>query len=326
MRYERQLILKEVGKEGQEKLSNAKVLVVGAGGLGGSLLQYLAAAGVGTIGICDNDQVSESNLHRQILFHESQVGDLKPIAARRNLLKLNSECNIIPHCERFGPVNGSQLIEKYDFIVDCSDNFETKFLINDLSFLTKKKLIQASIYQFEGQLQVFDYSVESKRPCLRCLWPQVPGKNCVGNCEEAGVLGIVAGVFGTLQCNEVIKMILNFDQLPQGVSLTIDLKTMMMRKIRWSKQINCPLCGVQANIKTAVDSLDLEDFEVTNKNDFSNVIDLRKTPEINPLTLDRSKDYLFICQRGIRSFNTVKKLRKMGYYNIFSLYGGDNVN
>lgn len=326
MRYERQLILKEVGKEGQKKLSNAKVLVVGAGGLGGPLLQYLAAAGVGTIGICDNDRVSESNLHRQILFHESQIGVLKPLAAKRNLLKLNSECNIIPHCERFGPINGSQIIEKYDYIVDCSDNFESKFLLNDLSFLTKKKLIQASIYQFEGQLQVFDYTVEKDKPCLRCLWPQVPASHCVGNCEEAGVLGIVAGVFGTLQCNEVIKMILNIDQLSQGISLMMDLKSMTTRKIKWSKQKDCPLCGEQASIKTASDSLDLEDFEVTSKNDFSNVIDLRKTPEINPSTLDRSKDYLFICQKGIRSFNAVKKLRKMGYSNIYSLYGGDNVN
>jgi len=326
MRYERQVILSEVGSKGQQRLANARVLVVGAGGLGSPVLQYLVATGVGTIGICDNDRVSESNLHRQILFNESQIGSPKALAARDNLLNMNSECNTVIHNFRFSPANGSQLIQEYDIVVDCTDNFQTKFLIHDLCYLTKKKLVQASIYQFEGQLQVFDYTKISDKPCLRCLWPQVPSNNYIGNCAEAGVLGVTPGVLGTIQCNEVIKMILNLENIPQGVSLNIDLKTMTNRKIKWPRQEECPLCGTHAQIKTANDSLILEKFEVIEKNIFSEIIDLRQKPEVDPSMLDDTKDYLFICHKGIRSYKLVKKLRDMGLTNTYSLHGGDNVN
>lgn len=321
-RYERQITLPEVGVSGQEKLKKARVLVIGAGGLGGPVLQYLAAAGVGQIGICDNDLVDLSNLHRQILFTTRDLGLNKAKVAKNHLQKLNENCSIQEYQFRVNHLNITDLLEGHDIIIDCTDNFQTKFLIHDACFLHKKKLIQGSIYQFEGQLQCFDFSQNKTSPCLRCLWPEVPAPDCTSNCQVAGVLGVVPGVFGSLQCNEALKMILEIESLPQGKTLTLNLKNLSQRIIKWKKSSKCPLCGPQPSIYKTSHSIKLEKFEVLEKMDHYEQIDLRVESSFDENDIDPKKEYLFFCQRGIRSYQFVKKLRELGLQNTYSLFGG----
>ncbi len=240
-RYDRQIMLSEIGQDGQTKLENATVLVVGAGGLGSPVLQYLVAAGVGNIGVCDNDEVSISNLHRQILFTSKEIGENKAKVAVKYLNKLNETVNLITIKQRITPQNIAEIFNKYQIIVDCSDNLETKFLLHDNSYSLNKVLIQASIYQFEGQLHFFDFSnLEKKeKPCLRCLWNKIPQSK---DSSKVGVLGIVPAVLGTLQANEVLKNILEIENLPQATSLIINLKTLEQQRISWKKNKNCFLC------------------------------------------------------------------------------------
>lgn len=323
-RYDRQIILPEVGVSGQKKLMDAKVLVIGAGGLGAPVLQYLTAAGVGHIGICDSDSVSLSNLHRQILFHADHIGKNKARVASDVLHKLNHECEFDIIEERINHKNIEDHFSKYQIIVDCTDNFQTKFLIHDTCYLMKKKLVQASIYQYEGQLQCFDFSKKTRSGCLRCLWPKTPTADCVGDCQESGVLGVVPGVLGSLQCNEVLKMILKLSVLEQGKTLILNLKNLKQKTIGWKKNSECPLCDPNGHIKKPRDSINLENFEVMDiKKDFVS-IDLRKNEKILPSDLIGTKSYLFICQKGIRSYNLVKTLRSEGWTNTYSLFGGVN--
>jgi molybdopterin/thiamine biosynthesis adenylyltransferase/rhodanese-related sulfurtransferase len=215
--YSRHLLLKEVGIKGQQKLIEAKVLVIGAGGLGCPILQYLTAAGVGTIGIIDDDIVDVSNLQRQILYTHDDIGIAKVQAAKKRLATLNPHIDIVPHQTRLNPSNAIDLFSQYDIVVDGSDNFQTRYLANDAAVISNKPLVFGSIYKFEGQVSVFNYE---NGPTYRCLFPSPPQPNEVPNCSEVGVLGILPGIIGSLQGNEVLKIILRLGNVLSGKLLT----------------------------------------------------------------------------------------------------------
>ncbi|NJM79126.1 MAG: HesA/MoeB/ThiF family protein [Flavobacterium sp.] len=231
-RYSRHIILSEIGSTGQEKLSKAKILVVGAGGLGCPILQYLVAAGIGTIGIIDFDTVEESNLQRQVLFGTSSIGKNKAIVAKKRLDDLNDTIKIVAYPEKLTSQNAIEIFKNYDVIVDGTDNFATRYLINDTCILTNKPMVFGAIHKFEGQVSVFNYE---NGPSYRCLFPKEPQKNDVGNCTEIGVLGVLPGIIGTLQANEVLKIILGIGKIASGKlvhfnALTLETVTLKINK------------------------------------------------------------------------------------------------
>lgn len=252
-RYARHILLREVGGKGQEALLKAKVLVVGAGGLGSPVLMYLAAAGVGTLGIVDDDVVDLSNLQRQIVHSTAAVGEAKVESARRTLAGVNPEVKLIAHRERLGVDNVERLIAGYDVIADGSDNFETRFLVNDACFFAKKTLVSAAILRFDGQLATFkphakDPSGE-RGPCYRCIFREAPPPGQIPSCAEAGVLGALCGVMGSLQASEVIKEILGIGQSLSGNLLVVEGLATTFRKIRVRRDPGCPLCGDNPTIR-----------------------------------------------------------------------------
>lgn len=221
-RYSRHITLSEVGLIGQLKIAESKVLVIGAGGLGAPLLLYLTAAGVGTIGIVDSDTVSLSNLQRQVLFREQDLDLNKADIAKELLSARNSELNITAYPVALSTSNALEIIKPYDIVVDCTDNFRTRYLINDACIKLNKPFVFAAIYKFEGQLSVFNYA---GGPTYRCLFPTPPKAGEVPNCEEAGVMGVLPGILGTYQANEVLKMILNLGEVLSGKLVSINLLT-----------------------------------------------------------------------------------------------------
>ena len=245
-RYARHLILDEVGEEGQEKLLQSRVLVVGAGGLGSPMLLYLAAAGVGTIGIIDNDRVDLTNLQRQIVHATERVGDLKVDSARASLAAMNDGIHIETHPMRLGPDNAEKLIAGYDLVADGSDNFATRYLLTDLCFRLEKPLIAAALSPFEGQLSSFRPYLGEGHPCYRCLFREPPPPDLVPRCEEAGILGAVAGVMGTLQAVEVLKELLGLGDSLDGALLIYDALRAQFHRIRIAKDPDCPTCGAGA--------------------------------------------------------------------------------
>lgn len=241
VRYSKQIILPEVGKEGQKKLLEAKVLIVGVGGLGSPISYYLTAAGVGIIGLIDADIVSLSNLQRQILHATDQIGNLKVNSAKDRLNKINPNVDIITYSEMLTKENAIEIIKNYDFVIDASDNFKTKYLINDTCYFLNKPTIFGSIFKFEGQLSVFN--LNEKSPCYRCVFPDTPSIKVSPNCSEVGVIGVLAGVIGTLQATEAIKLILNKGELLSGSLLVYDSLFTQFTTLKIKKQANCPLCG-----------------------------------------------------------------------------------
>jgi len=245
VRYSRQMILPGVGKAGQEKLLNAKVLVIGAGGLGSPLLLYLAAAGIGTIGIIDDDRVELHNLQRQIIHETASVGDAKVDSARESLIDLNPEIKIHCHQKRLTESNAYDIIKEYDIVADGSDNFMTRFLVNDKCYKLKKTLVSAAILRFEGQLSTFRaHEVEENLPCYRCIYPDVPPEGTAPRCSEAGILGSVAGVMGCWQATEVLKEILGVGKSLAGSLLVFDALSAASRTIAVSPDPECQCCGV----------------------------------------------------------------------------------
>lgn len=245
-RYARHLILDEVGEEGQERLLQSRVLVIGAGGLGSPLLMYLAAAGVGTIGIVDNDRVDITNLQRQIVHATRRVGDLKVDSAAETLARINDGVRIEPHPVRLAPENAEALIAGYDLVADGSDNFATRYLLNDLCTRLEKPLVAAALSPFEGQLSTFKAYLGDGHPCYRCLFREPPPPDMVPRCEEAGILGAVAGVLGTLQAVEVLKELLGLGESLDGTLLIYDALRVRFHRIRIAKDSECPACGVHA--------------------------------------------------------------------------------
>jgi adenylyltransferase/sulfurtransferase len=245
-RYSRHIILNEVGGKGQQKLSRAKVLIIGAGGLGSPAGLYLAAAGIGTIGLVDGDVVDLSNLQRQILHNTSTVGRLKVESGQQTLSALNPDCTIKTYRYHVDASNILGLIQDYDIILDGSDNFTTRFLVNDACFFGKKTLISGSIFRFEGQLTTI--KPHEGYPCYRCLYPEPPPAGVVPSCQEAGVLGVLAGTIGVLQASEAIKEILSLGETLADKLLLYDALEMTFRKVSRPKDPDCPLCGKNPTI------------------------------------------------------------------------------
>lgn len=240
-RYARHVILQEVGEEGQLALLNARVLVVGAGGLGSPVLLYLAAAGVGTLGIVDHDVVDLSNLQRQVIHSTDEVGDPKVRSAADRIADLNPDIKVIQHRTRLGPSNADELVSDYDIVVDGSDNFEARYLLNDACYRAKRPLVSAALQRFEGQLAV--YKAYADGPCYRCLFPAPPDPDLVPRCDTVGILGAVAGVMGCLQATEVLKLILGLGNPLVGRLMLYDALDQTMRTIKTSKDPDCPTCG-----------------------------------------------------------------------------------
>jgi adenylyltransferase/sulfurtransferase len=335
--YSRQILLPEIGSEGQKKLQNGKVLVVGAGGLGSPALLYLAGAGVGTIGICDGDLLEESNLHRQPLYAAQNLSRPKAELSKTRIAELNPHITVHTYPYRLTAENAKDILQAYDIVLDCTDNFQTKFLINDAALFIRKPVIRASIYQFEGQIQT--YIPNRGDACLRCLWPETPQEGCVGTCGQVGVLGPVPGFFGVLQAVEALKFFLGMPTLKKGQILFSDLIHYTQQVISFERNPDCPLCGEAPTIKQLRENelweLSLSDL----KNGQFHLIDIRELEErlaqpysglcsmmplstFNPANLDRQSSYAIFCQKGKRSQHLVQSLRAQGLSKVYSIIGG----
>jgi len=258
-RYKRHLLLPEVGMEGQLKLLGAKVLCIGAGGLGCPISLYLAAAGVGTIGLADVDVVSPSNLQRQILFGTSSVGEPKVAAAAKRLKDLNPDVNVVQHKVVVDSQNVLELVRDYDIIIDGTDNFPTRYCVNDACVIQKKPNVYGSIFRFEGMVTVFASHLPNpdrtgeRGPCYRCMYPEPPDPGSVPSCAEGGVVGVLPGIIGTLQANEVIKLILDIGRAAIGRLLTFSALDLDIKTFKLRRDPNCPVCGDHPTITKPID-------------------------------------------------------------------------
>jgi adenylyltransferase/sulfurtransferase len=327
--YGRQSRLPEVGVEGQRKLSEARVLVVGAGGLGCPAILYLAAAGVGHLGIADGDLVESSNLHRQPLYRAADVGSPKVRLAAERARSLNPFIEVQGHSTRITSANAESILGQYNLILECTDNFKAKFLLNDTCIRLGKHLISASVDRFDGQL----LTIAPDGPCMRCLWPQAPEEGCVGSCEDDGVLGYVPGSLGTLQAGEAIKHILNVTS-GDGTLTLIDLRDLRTTQLRLPKRENCSTCG-NGPVGEPYDRLLVSDLQPSDL-----IIDIREAHERaeRPLpgvthmpmsNFDASDESMsgagrvvLVCAKGTRSLMLARDLQKKGHSNVFSYDGG----
>jgi len=252
-RYSRHIILKEVGGKGQKKLLDGKVLIIGAGGLGAPIALYLAAAGVGTIGIADADEVDISNLQRQVIHFTPDVGKPKVHSAAEKMRAINPDVTVNTYQEWISAANIARIIEGYDFVIEGTDNFAAKFLINDACVLGNKTYSHGGILQFDGQT----ITVEPRQSaCYRCIFPQPPPKDAIPTCSQAGVIGVLPGVLGTIQATEAIKFLLGKGELLSGRLLTYNALRMRFREIAVKRNPNCPVCGDSPTIKELNDELD----------------------------------------------------------------------
>ena len=249
-RYSRHIILPEVGGRGQKKLLKSKVFLVGAGGLGCPAAYYLAAAGVGKLGIVDNDDVDHSNLQRQILHSSKDIGYPKALSAKATLEALNPDVEVVPYMQRLTSENILETIKDYDVILDGSDNFPTRYLVNDACVILKKPLSHGSIFKFEGQVTTI---LPGEGPCYRCLFETPPPPDMVPSCQEAGVLGVLPGVIGVIQATEGIKLLLGKGQLLKGQLLLYNALNMEFRRVKIRRNPNCPVCGDKPTIKELID-------------------------------------------------------------------------
>jgi len=346
--YSRQINLPQVGADGQKKLKSAKVLAVGAGGLGSPALTYLAASGVGTLGICEFDTLEASNLHRQPIYAHADIGISKAHLAAKELKTLNPFIHLRIHNEKLTAANVRNIVQEYDILLDCTDNFPVKFLLSDAAVLLKIPLVQASVYQFEGQLKV--YQPKEGASCLRCLWPKIPEAGCTGNCAMAGVLGVVPGVFGILQAAEAVKMILGLPTLSSNEILIFDFLSYRMKTLKQTADPACPVCGTDPTIidfrpenyiEADTAALDIKEFSPGELTAYE-IIDVREESErrAKPVNFDscisiatsvfektshpftKDKKYLLFCEKGIRSGRLVRDLRSRGILQSFSILNG----
>ena len=248
-RYARHIILPEVGGEGQAKLLQSRVLVIGAGGLGSPLLLYLAAAGTGTLGVVDDDFVDLSNLQRQVIHGTGRIGAAKVESARETLGEINPEVTLVTHQTRLTAKNALELIADYDLVADGSDNFATRFLVNDACYLAKTPLVSAALLRFEGQISTFKAYLGGEEPCYRCIFREPPPPGLIPTCAEGGVLGAVAGAMGSIQAVEVIKELLGIGESLSGSLVLYDALTTTFRKIKVKPDPECPLCGENPTIR-----------------------------------------------------------------------------
>jgi molybdopterin/thiamine biosynthesis adenylyltransferase/rhodanese-related sulfurtransferase len=344
MRYSRQMILPEIGETGQQKLQDARVLVIGAGGLGCPVLQNLAAAGVGNIGIVDGDVVDESNLHRQLLYTLKDCGKSKAETAKKAVLELNREINVMVFPEFFTVQNATRIIQDYQIIVDCTDAIAVRYLINDVAVTKRIPVVYASIHKFEGQVSVFNYK---NGPSYRCLFPEQESLNVVPNCVESGVLGILPNTLGTFQATEVLKIILGIGTVLSGKLLIYDALHFQTQIIDFAKNPKAIEKGfingsLLLNSKKKVEDLTPEAFLEKCKQSGIVVIDVREleeTPEFKgnnviriPLSmledyskkLDKNQEIVLFCQTGQRSQTALNYLQKSGFVGVFHLGRGIN--
>ncbi|RAV27444.1 HesA/MoeB/ThiF family protein [Sinomicrobium soli] len=349
--YHRQLILDEIGPEGQGLLKKGSVLVIGAGGLGCASLPYLAAAGIGHIGIVDFDRVDRSNLHRQVLFSVDDIGKNKAVTAAGKLSRLNPHIRITPHPSALTAANARELFSSYDIIVDGSDNFATRYLVNDAAVMCGKPVIFGSIFRFEAQLSVFNYR---GGPTYRCIFPEPPAPGSSPNCSETGVMGVLPGIAGTLQANEAIKMICGTGQVLSGTLLTIDCLTLRMQQFRFTKNVyavprrldheyySCmphetatPLLRVADITGTDPEKTVFIDVRTSSERSrdriglhFPQFTDLHiplDTLETQPDRIPEGKNLVFYCQSGIRSRQAADMVQKrFAGVLVKSLEGGIN--
>lgn len=242
-RYARHIVLAEIGGVGQARLIAAKVLVIGAGGLGAPVLQYLAAAGIGTLGVIDDDTVDLSNLQRQVIHRTADIGVPKAESARRALADINPEIAVQAHQERLTQANARHVIGDYDIVADGSDNFATRYLVNDTCFHLGKTLVSAAILRFDGQISTYKAWHGAGHPCLRCLFPAAPSEDAVPSCAQAGVLGALAGTLGAMQASETVKEILGIGRSLSGRLLIYDALAASFDEMAIAKRADCPTCG-----------------------------------------------------------------------------------
>jgi molybdopterin/thiamine biosynthesis adenylyltransferase/rhodanese-related sulfurtransferase len=351
-RYSRHIIIPEFNIEGQKKLKSAKVLVIGTGGLGSPLLLYLTAAGVGTIGLLDFDTVDDSNLQRQVLFSVEDVGKPKVEAAKKRLVGLNPFVNFVTHNVKLSSANALEILKDYDVIADGTDNFATRYLVNDACVILGKPNVYASIFRFDGQVSVFNYQ---NGPNYRDLYPEPPPPGLVPSCAEGGVLGVLPGIVGSLQANEVIKVITGIGETLSGKLFNFDALNFSTRIFKLVKDKSNPLSGENPTQKTLID---YEQFcgipqeekpvkEITvqelksmfdNNIDFQ-LIDVREKHEFDFVNLggeliplnsildfkdkvDKNKPVVIHCKGGVRSAKAIRALEEYGFENLLNLKGG----
>ncbi len=351
-RYSRHIIIPEFGREGQEKLKNARVLVIGSGGLGSPLLLYLAAAGVGHLGIVDFDVVDDSNLQRQVLFTVDNVGESKAQTAKKRLLALNPHINITVHETMFTKDNALDIIKDYDVVADGTDNFPTRYLVNDACVLTGKTNVYASIYRFEGQVSVFNYPLENgeRGPNYRDLFPAPPPPGLVPSCAEGGVLGVLPGIIGSMQASEVIKVITGVGEPLAGRLFLFDAASFTTRVLKVAKNPETNItelinyeqfCGIFPDKKeNTVKEITVQELEsmVNLKEDFQ-LIDVREPYEYDIANLEgeliplaqvatstskiaKDKKVIVHCRSGKRSADAIRELEQLGFDNLYNLKGG----
>jgi adenylyltransferase/sulfurtransferase len=354
-RYGRHLLMPEVGLEGQKKLKAAGVLLIGAGGLGSPVALYLAAAGVGRIGLVDFDVVDHSNLQRQILHSTTNVGRSKLASARERIAGVNPHVQVDLYETRLTSANALEILSPYDVIVDGTDNFPTRYLVNDACVLLKKPNVYGSIFRFDGQASVF-YAEQG--PCYRCLYAEPPPPGLVPSCAEGGVLGVLPGIIGTIQANETIKLILGIGTPLIGRLLLFDALRMQFRELKLRKNPDCPVCGEHPTVKELIDYEAFcgvaptdghgeKEFEITveelkarlDRGEDIFLLDVREPHEYQivnmngyliPLhdlpkrvnELDSAREIVVHCHRGTRSARAVELLRQLGFRKVKNLAGG----
>ena len=342
-RYSRHLLIPEVGLAGQARLAQARVLVIGAGGLGSPALEYLAAAGVGRIGIADDDAVDETNLQRQTIFATADVGRRKAEAARERVHALNPEIAIDAIAVRVNASNVRELVRLYDVVLDCTDRFATRYLINDACYLEGKPDVYASIFRFDGQVSVF---ARDRGPCYRCLFPCPPPAGTVPSCAEGGVLGVLAGIVGTWQANEALKLILGIGEPLIGRLLLVDALAARTRDVRFAADPACALCGTHeiADVTDEVEAADedADEVDAAGLDDALRsavLLDVREPHEavlglvegaihipVSQLEarlheLDSTNTYVVACRIGQNSLWAARRLREAGF-RVRHLRGG----
>jgi molybdopterin/thiamine biosynthesis adenylyltransferase/rhodanese-related sulfurtransferase len=355
-RYARHLTLPEVGVEGQRRLKAARVLCIGAGGLGSPLTMYLAAAGVGTLGVVDFDAVDHSNLQRQVLYSTGDVGRPKLEAAAERLTGLNPRLEVRRYTQRLTSANALEIFRDFDIIADGTDNFPTRYLVNDACVLSGKPNVYGSIFRFEGQASVF---ATAEGPCYRCLYPEPPPPGLVPSCAEGGVLGVLPGLIGVIQATEVLKLILGTGESLIGRLLMVDALSMRFRELRLRKDPECPACGADPTVRTLIDyeqfcgvraaetattadPSDISVEELKRRRDAGEdvfVLDVREPHEYQicnlgghliPLgqvaarvkELDAEREIVVHCRSGKRSAEAVGLLRQAGFRKVRNLAGG----
>ena len=355
-RYGRQLTLPEFGQRGQQRLKEARVLLVGAGGLGSPAALYLAAAGVGTLGIVDYDRVELSNLHRQVLHATSMAGRPKTESATRTIGDINPHVNVETHAAQLTSANAMNILRGYDVVVDGSDNFATRYLVNDACVLLGLPTVYGSVYRFEGQASLFD---ARRGPCYRCVFPQPPPPGAVPSCATAGVIGVLPGIIGLIQATETIKLIAGIGESLLGRLLLFDALEMRFRELRIRKDPACPVCGEHPAITALVDyatvcgdapmpadsadDVDVSVQQLKAKLDAGErfeLLDVRRPDELEiaklPYTkwielrelrermneLDKNAEVVVYCQGGVRSARATQWLRDAGFAKAKNLAGG----